>query len=207
MQFKLGDKVSFLNEKLDGVVTKIISTKQVEVTTSDGFGIPVLNKELVLVERKETESIAKPIKIEEPTPEQKTPEPLFDEDSDKFIGRKHIQKVIREKMGTKVVGKISLKHSHRRKDVEDEIDLHIENLIDSWKNLSNGEIVNIQLAAARKKLDWSILNGKHRLLIIHGVGNGTLKSEVRKLINSYPGIRCEDGSFGLYGVGATMVHL
>ena len=47
MSIQLGDKVSFLNEDLDGTVTKIIDNKLVEVTTNDGFGIPVLIKELV----------------------------------------------------------------------------------------------------------------------------------------------------------------
>ncbi len=49
MSFQIGDKVSFLNEALDGVVSKIIDNKLVEVTTSDGFGIPVLIAELVRV--------------------------------------------------------------------------------------------------------------------------------------------------------------
>ena len=49
MSFQVGDKVSFLNEALDGVVSKIIDHKLVEVTTSDGFGIPVLIAELVRV--------------------------------------------------------------------------------------------------------------------------------------------------------------
>ncbi|MBL57694.1 MAG: hypothetical protein CMP61_10925 [Flavobacteriales bacterium] len=47
MDFKIGDKVSFLNEALDGVVTRIIDNDSLEVTTSDGFGIPVLKEELV----------------------------------------------------------------------------------------------------------------------------------------------------------------
>ena len=49
MSFQLGDKVSFLNEALDGIVSKIIDNKMVEVTTKDGFGIPVLITELVKI--------------------------------------------------------------------------------------------------------------------------------------------------------------
>tara|TARA_Y100000739_G_C20585254_1_gene454969 strand:+ start:756 stop:1769 length:1014 start_codon:yes stop_codon:yes gene_type:complete len=49
MSFQIGDKVSFLNEALDGVISKIIDHKLVEVTTSDGFGIPVLIAELVKI--------------------------------------------------------------------------------------------------------------------------------------------------------------
>ena len=50
MNFNLGDKVSFLNEALDGVVSKIINETSVEVTTTDGFGIPVLIEELVRID-------------------------------------------------------------------------------------------------------------------------------------------------------------
>ena len=49
MSFQIGDKVSFLNEALDGVISKIIDHKLVEVTTSDGFDIPVLAAELVKI--------------------------------------------------------------------------------------------------------------------------------------------------------------
>ncbi len=205
MQFIIGDKVSFLNEKLDGIVTKIINKSQVEVTTTDGFGIPVLNSELVKV-FSETDLVIK--KEEKPLPE-----PLIVQESPIFvipeevIGRDQIKKALQEKMQTKVVGKMSLKHSHRRPEVEDEVDLHIENLLDNWKTMSNGEIVVHQLMIARQRIDDAILKGKHRLVIIHGIGNGTLKTEVRKLINSYYGIRFEEGSYGKYGAGATLVHL
>ena len=54
MSFQVGDKVSFLNEALDGFISKVIDNKLVEVTTSDGFGIPVLIAELVRVGRVST---------------------------------------------------------------------------------------------------------------------------------------------------------
>ena len=49
MSFQIGDKVSFLNEDLEGIISKIIDNKLVEVTTSDGFGIPTLISELVKI--------------------------------------------------------------------------------------------------------------------------------------------------------------
>lgn len=114
---------------------------------------------------------------------------------------------IRQMKGPKIVGKVSLKHSHRREDVEEEIDLHIEKLLDDYKGMSNAEIVQVQLDAAREKLDKCILSGAHRLVLIHGVGNGRLKTEIRKLLNSYYDIRFEDASFKKYGAGATLVYL
>jgi dsDNA-specific endonuclease/ATPase MutS2 len=220
MDFQVGDKVSFLNEKLDGVVAKIVNSSQVEVATDDGFDVPVLGRDLVLVYRDEKsiqlKEEAEASKKETSKSDEKSvqgmegdfsPERKIKKVKDDVIDRKRIKAMLQEKMQTKVVGKISLKHSHRRKEVEGEVDLHIENLVDSWKNMSNGEIVQHQLSIARERLDDAILSGKHRLVMIHGVGNGTLKMEVRKLIDTYPGIRFEEGHFSVYGAGATLVHL
>lgn len=46
--FKIGDKVSFLNDKGGGVVKKVIDTRMVEVEIEDGFVIPVVVSDLVL---------------------------------------------------------------------------------------------------------------------------------------------------------------
>lgn len=47
MRFKVGDKVKFLNENGGGIVSKIISSKMVNVTIEDGFDVPVLSKDLI----------------------------------------------------------------------------------------------------------------------------------------------------------------
>ena len=50
MNLKSGDKVSFLNEKRDGIVKKILNNKMVLVEIDDGFDIPVLEHDLVKVQ-------------------------------------------------------------------------------------------------------------------------------------------------------------
>jgi hypothetical protein len=47
MNFKIGDRVSFLNDKGGGIVTKIVDQNIVHVTIEDGFEIPVMAKELL----------------------------------------------------------------------------------------------------------------------------------------------------------------
>ncbi len=47
MKFKTGDKVKFLNTKGGGVVTRIMGKDMVEVTIEDGFGIPVMEHEII----------------------------------------------------------------------------------------------------------------------------------------------------------------
>ncbi|HNW90312.1 MAG TPA: DUF2027 domain-containing protein [Bacteroidales bacterium] len=78
MKFKVGDKVKFLNEKGGGIVSKIISNSMVNVA-SDGFELPVMVNELLLVtndnaaerffdEQKATEHTIYNIPTEEKTP-------------------------------------------------------------------------------------------------------------------------------------------
>lgn len=50
MNFRVGDKVKFLNEAGGGYVSRIISPSMVEVTTADGFNIPYSTTELLLVD-------------------------------------------------------------------------------------------------------------------------------------------------------------
>ena len=48
MNFKIGDKVRFLNEPGGGIITKIISTSMVNVAIEEGFEIPTMTSELLL---------------------------------------------------------------------------------------------------------------------------------------------------------------
>src|SRR5574337_810451 len=47
MQFHKGDKVRFLNEKGEGVITKILGNGMVMVEVEDGFEYPYLTNQLV----------------------------------------------------------------------------------------------------------------------------------------------------------------
>lgn len=54
MAIKIGDRVRFLNSTGGGIVKKIISKELVEVEDEDGFGIPTLIRECVIVETENT---------------------------------------------------------------------------------------------------------------------------------------------------------
>jgi len=47
MQLKIGDRVSFINERRDGIVRKIINSTTVSVEIEDGFEVPILVNELI----------------------------------------------------------------------------------------------------------------------------------------------------------------
>lgn len=87
-----------------------------------------------------------------------------------------------------------------------EVDLHIEAILDSSAGLSNGEIVQIQLARFEHVMKENIARKGQRIVFIHGVGNGRLKTEVRKALERhYQTCNYQDASFKEYGYGATMV--
>jgi dsDNA-specific endonuclease/ATPase MutS2 len=57
-------------------------------------------------------------------------------------------------------------------------------------------------------LEGAIKSKVKRIVFIHGVGNGKLKFELRKLLDTtYAKLRYQDASFKEYGYGATLVML
>ncbi len=88
-----------------------------------------------------------------------------------------------------------------------EVDLHIQHLVDDYKHLSNAEIMQIQLKKFRKEMDHAVKNHYHKIVFIHGVGNGVLRTEILRELRSYSGVRYIDAPFEKYGFGATEVIL
>jgi hypothetical protein len=88
-----------------------------------------------------------------------------------------------------------------------EVDLHIESIMERFRHLSNREILQIQIAKARTKLEYGLMNKQSKLVFIHGVGQGVLRDELYKMLSEYPGIKHFDASYRKYGFGATEVNL
>lgn len=83
----------------------------------------------------------------------------------------------------------------------------MENLLDSHGHMANHEIVLFQLNRCKREIDKHIEKGTTQLVIIHGVGMGRLKEEVRYLLNSYPNIEYMDEHYSDQGIGATKVFI
>lgn len=89
-----------------------------------------------------------------------------------------------------------------------EVDLHIHELLEDTRGLSNHEMLEVQMGRFRNELETAIANGTRKIVFIHGIGNGTLKQELRKeLSTKYKKYYFQDASFKEYGFGATMVIL
>ena len=64
------------------------------------------------------------------------------------------------------------------------------------------------MEAFHKELNQAISDNEKSIVFIHGIGNGTLKKELHKSIESdYPVCQFEDASFKEYGFGATLVRI
>lgn len=89
-----------------------------------------------------------------------------------------------------------------------EIDLHIGELLDDTKGMSNSEILNYQLDKFREVLAKYRNKREQRIVFIHGKGDGVLrKALLDELKRKHPTFRHQDASFQEYGFGATMVTI
>ena len=123
-----------------------------------------------------------------------------------FLTNSEIKKMLEEKEKSLTGKKSSVPHL-KNQQLQKEVDLHIEELLDNWSGMNNAQLIDVQLKKMQGELDEAIANHYQRIIFIHGVGNGRLKSEVRKILSSYKGIRFHDASFSRYGFGATEVEL
>lgn len=87
-----------------------------------------------------------------------------------------------------------------------EVDLHIHELIDDTRGLSNHEMLQIQKNKFIEVIEENKRKRGCKIAFIHGVGNGVLKREIYQLLRTkYKNLDYQDASFKEYGYGATMV--
>lgn len=101
------------------------------------------------------------------------------------------------------------KHSAKRNaDGPLVVDLHINELLDNTKGMSNADILNYQIDTFRKTMDGNLRNKGMRIVFIHGKGEGILRQALMKELNyRYKGHDVQDASFREYGYGATQVTI
>lgn len=87
-----------------------------------------------------------------------------------------------------------------------EVDLHIDELLDTTAGMSNAEILNYQLEKFREVMEEYKNKRGQKIVFIHGKGDGVLrKALVDELKRKYKNTIYQDASFREYGFGATMV--
>ena len=89
-----------------------------------------------------------------------------------------------------------------------EIDLHIQQLLDSTAGMSNTDILTVQLDKFRQTMKENINKKGRKIVFIHGRGEGVLRNAIlSELKLKYKNFPVQDASFKEYGFGATMVTI
>ena len=89
-----------------------------------------------------------------------------------------------------------------------EVDLHIGELLDDTRGMSNSEILNYQLDKFREVMEQYKNKREQRIVFIHGKGDGVLrKALLDEMKRKYTACKTQDASFQEYGFGATMVTI
>jgi hypothetical protein len=86
------------------------------------------------------------------------------------------------------------------------VDLHIEELVKDFSDMSNAQIISYQLNFFLYEMDQAVLNKLNKITFIHGVGQGVLKSAIKEQLKKYPNIRYREAPAEKFGYGATEVE-
>ncbi len=180
MQFNIGEKVGFLYETGGGIVRKVLTSDSFLVEDETGFDRPFHINELVKIHGSD----------------YKLPDdPDLEMNEDETLSVSH-HYVLKEQM------------TGYRKPIDVwEIDLHIEEITESHKGLTNFQILTKQLAEFKSFYKKAKKNHIRKIVVIHGVGEGILKEEIRSYLAKQEGIEYFDADFREYGKGATTVEI
>ena len=174
-----GDKVSVLDEAIDGVVISV-QNNQITIETTDGFSMTYFVNELVKINN--TNDLSESIRSFNPNKiksEKEEPKP---------------RSFVKEK-------------KNKHEIAAPEFDLHIEKLVPSFRGMSNYDILTLQTETAKRHIEFAIKNRIPKIIFIHGVGEGVLKAELDFLLGRYESIAFQDANYQKYGIGATEVYI
>lgn len=177
--FNKGDKVSVLDEDVNGVVVAV-QDKEITIETTEGFVMTYFVNELIKTnDASNLMNSIKSINVGEIAKEKEIPKP---------------RSFVKEK-------------KDKREIPAPEFDLHIEKLVPNKRGMSNYDILTLQAETAKRHIEFAIKNRIPKIVFIHGVGEGILKSELDFLLGRYDNIAFQDGNYQKYGQGATEVYI
>ena len=179
MNYNIGDTVEVIDDTISGIVTHILGT-EITIEDSNGFEFQFKAHQLIL-------SVAV-------------------KDIVQSVYRSDINSIKKIK-DPKAKRKIPTKSVNNRHTPKFEVDLHIHQLIDSAKNMTNFEILNLQLDTAKQQLEFAIKKRIPKLVFIHGIGKGVLRQELETLLRRYNNVTFYDADYKMYGLGATEVRI
>ena len=170
-----GDKVSVLDDAIDGIVIDV-NGSDVSIETTDGFNLTFKSSELIKIENGNAMN--------------------FSFNKSQIISEKEVAKP-----------NYNNKEKKNKKEIPvSEFDLHIEKLVKNHKAMNNYDILTKQLDTAKYHIEFAIKNRIPKIVFIHGVGEGVLKSDLDFLLGRYENIIFQEANFQKYGQGATEIY-
>ncbi|MES2543417.1 MAG: Smr/MutS family protein [Bacteroidota bacterium] len=177
--FSKGDKVSVLDEAMDGIVLSV-DKNQITIETNEEFVMTYNVNELIKInDSNELNNNIKSFNSTQIKKEKEEPKP---------------RSFVKEKKS-------------RHETPVPEFDLHIEKLVKNHRGMSNYDILTLQSETAKRHIEFAIKNRIPKIVFIHGVGEGILKSELDFLLGRYDTIAFQDANYQKYGLGATEVYI
>lgn len=175
---KIGDTVSVLDDAISGVVTAV-KGNDITIETTDGFELDFSKEELIVMDG----SLSK-----------------------RELARMDVAAIISEK-NEKKPGRTKRIKPKERSLPPMEVDLHINQLVPNTRGLNNYDMLNIQMDTAKRQLEFAISKRIQKVVFIHGVGEGVLRTELEFLFNRYENVKFYDADYQKYGRGATEVYI
>lgn len=179
MKFKVGEKIGFLYETGGGIIVSMNDKAIYTVADETGFERTFHENELIKLHGTDYKLANLDLELNE---DETLSVPLHYEHKEVLTG------------------------SRRPVDVW-EIDLHIEEIVESHLGLSNFQILSRQLKEFRSFFKKAKEKHIQKIVVIHGVGEGVLKEEIRNYLAKQEGLEYYDADFREYGKGATTVEI
>ena len=179
MNFKVGDRVETIDDIIKGSVTSI-NRNTITIETEEGF---LLNFEASELMKITSDEIARNLSF------------------------KKIHSAIQEKEASKKPKRILEKSKKERIETAMEVDLHIHQLTNAHRGMSNYDMLALQTDTAKRQLEFAMRKRIPKVVFIHGVGEGVLKEELAYLFRQYDNVKYYDADYQKYGLGATEVYI
>ena len=185
MSSVIGHKVKFINENLEGIVKSVGTNGKLLIEASDGFDYEVNQSEIIVIKEDNSHlykidgtQLADKIKIHKPT----------------------------DQLSQGVLNRYTTSTKYQFEKVI-EIDLHLEELVEFPMKLDDWQRLHTQMQHVKKCLDAAINQNIRKLVFIHGVGQGVLKTELRNYLSEHENLSFKDADYREYGSGATEVFI
>jgi hypothetical protein len=90
-----------------------------------------------------------------------------------------------------------------------EVDLHINQLVETTSGMSNTDMLNCQLSKFHEVMKANAGKKGQKIVFIHGKGEGVLRTAMEKELKTSYKRQCrfQDASFREYGFGATLITI